>query len=183
MYHWWQIWESDWSTNSLLKINLMPCVMLAPVLLSLKSCFLWSFVTVFFNTKIRYFFCISVAIQGSTVYDLFPWSRFSVDLCNQFVSVILLNIYSSATQPGRLSRFGIRVFFPHFESVAFVLPFFFFFNTLKWLEILEMIMWMQLERILCFISFILILCHHDLPRKSPSILMAVDKTYITFIYH
>lgn len=40
---------------------------------------------------------------------------------------------------------------------------------------------MQLEWILCFTSFILTLCHHDLPRKSPSALSAVDKIYITFI--
>lgn len=40
---------------------------------------------------------------------------------------------------------------------------------------------MQLEWILCFTSFILILCHHDLPRKPPRVLIAVDKIYITFI--
>lgn len=137
VYHWWQL--DDWSKTSSLKIHLMSFVMLAPVLLSLKSCFLWSFVTVFFNIKIKHFFCLSVTIQGSSVCDLFPWSRFSGDLCNQSVSVVLLNIQSSATQPGRLSWvlvwgfFGLVLFFPfflHFEGLAFLI----FFHILKWLE-------------------------------------------------
>lgn len=99
----------------------MSFVMLAPVLFSLKSCFLWSFVTVFFYITIKDFFCIGVTIQGNAVCDLFPWSRFSGDLCNQSVSVVLLNFHSSATQPGRLSWVLVFLFFfcPHFEGLAF----------------------------------------------------------------
>lgn len=102
----------------------MSFVMLAPVLFSLKSCFLWSFVTVFFYITIKHFFCIGVTIQGNAVCDLFPWSRFSGDLCNQSVSVVLLNFHSSATQPGRLSWVLVFLFFFfHFERLAFFILF------------------------------------------------------------
>lgn len=37
------------------------------------------------------------------------------------------------------------------------------------------------KNILCFISFILTIYYHDFPRKSPSILMAVNETYITYL--
>lgn len=76
----------EWLIHSLLKINLMPCVMLAPVLLSLKSYFLWSFVSVFFNIKIRYFFCICVSTQGSAVYDLFPSSQPMQSICICYIA-------------------------------------------------------------------------------------------------
>lgn len=56
-----------------------------------------------------------------------------------------------------------------------------FFHIPKWLQKLDLISWRQLECILCFTSFILILCHQDLSRKPPRVLIAVDKIYITFI--
>lgn len=94
------IWKNDWATNSLLKINSMPCATLAPVLLSLKSCFLWSFVTVFFSIKIRYFFSINIAIWASAVCDLFPWSRFLVDPM-QSICIYCTAEHLSVAQPRR----------------------------------------------------------------------------------
>lgn len=97
----------------------------------------------------------------------------------QSICVCCATEHPELSQTAWKSFMGLGVIFiTFFLSILRVLHFSFFFHILKWLEKLELIIWMQLGWILCFI---LILCHHDLPGKSPSVLIAVDKIYITFI--
>lgn len=104
------------------------------------------------------------------------------------INLCLLCYWTSRAQPHSLEGFhgfwcGVfLVWFCFFLFSAFWgFGIFYFFSHSEMVREVGVIIWMQLEWILCFTSFILTLCHHELTRKSPSALSAVDKIYITFI--